>query len=229
MLLRWLVFADTDAEISLRRTSVSGSLETPLRIFEYTIRLLMDRKFNFALLLFCLIVPAILLFPIFAPICLAKVVTLGWDANPEPDLEGYIIYRNVDSPGPPYEYSSTLPEDDLSDPLTPEIKLTGLKEDTEYFVAVTAYDKEGNESYFSDEVCVEIVDSVIENCTTILSSRATSNSSTGSSSSGGNSASCFIGSAACDLSNAALLGVIFAFGVLVFGALKIFSLLFRQT
>ena len=173
VLLRWLVFADTDVEISLRRTNVSGSSETPLRIFEYTIRLLMDRKFNFALLLFCLIVPAIFLLPIFAPICFAKVVTLAWDANPEPDLEGYIIYRNADSPGPPYEYSSTLPEDDLLDPLAPEVKLTGLQEDTEYFVSVTAYDNEGNESYFSDEICLEIVDSVIENCSMVSSASAT--------------------------------------------------------
>ena len=188
----------------------------------------MDRKSNFALFLFCLIVPAILLFPVFSSICLAKVVTLGWDANPEPDLEGYIIYRNVGSPGPPYKFSSTLPEDDLSNPLVPVVKLTGLKENTEYFIAVTAYDTEGNESYFSDEICVEIVDSVIENCSTSLSSGAISNSSTGSNGSGGNSGTCFINSTAGDLNNAALFGVIFAFGVLMLGIFMIFVLVFRQ-
>ena len=188
----------------------------------------MDRKSNFALFLFYLIVPAILLFPIFSSICLAKVVTLGWDANPEPDLEGYIIYRNVDSPGPPYKFSSTLPEDDLSNPLVPEVKLTGLKEETEYFVAVTAYDKEGNESYFSDEICVEIVDSVIENCSASLSPGATSNSNTGSNRTGGNSATCFINSTAGDLNNAALFGVIFTFGVLVLGAFKAFTFFFDR-
>jgi hypothetical protein len=180
----------------------------------------MDRKSNFALFLFCLIVPAILLFPVFSSICLAKVVTLGWDANPEPDLEGYIIYRNVGSPGPPYKFSSTLPEDDLSNPLVPEVKLTGLKEETEYFVAVTAYDTEGNESYFSDEICVEIVDSIIENCSASLSSGATSNSNSGSSGSGGNSGTCFIDSTAGDLNYVALFGVIF---VLVLGAFKAFT------
>ena len=186
----------------------------------------MDRKSNFALFLFCLIVPAILLFPVFSSICLAKVVTLGWDANPEPDLEGYIIYRNVGSPGPPYKFSSTLPEDDLSNPLVPAVKLTGLQENTEYFVAVTAYDKEGNESYFSDEICVEIVDSVIENCSP--SSNAISNSSTGSNGSGGNSGTCFIDSTAGDLNNAALFGVIFAFGVWMLGIFKIFTFFFGQ-
>ncbi len=188
----------------------------------------MDRKFNFALFLFCLIIPAILLFPVFSSICFAKVVTLGWDANPEPDLEGYIIYRNVDSPGPPYKFSSTLPEDDLSNPLVPAVKLTGLKENTEYFVAVTAYDKEGNESYFSDEICVKILDSVIESCSVSLSSNPFSNSSTGSNGSGGNRGTCFIDSTDGDLNSVALFGVIFAFGVLVLGAFKIFVLMFRQ-
>ena len=188
----------------------------------------MDRKSNFALFLFFLIVPAILLFPVVSSICLAKVVTLGWDANPEPDLEGYIIYRNVGSPGPPYKFSSTLPEDDLSNPLVPAVKLTGLQENTEYFVAVTAYDKEGNESYFSDEICVEIVDSVIESCSEGLSPGDISNSNTGSNGSGGNSGTCFIDSTSGDLNNAALFGVIFACGILGIGAYKVFILVFRQ-
>ena len=188
----------------------------------------MDRKSNIVLLLFCLIAPAILLFPIFSSICFAKTITLGWDANPEPDLEGYIIYRNVGSPGPPYKFSSTLPEDDLANPLVPAVKLTGLKKNTEYFIAVTAYDTEGNESYFSDEICVEVVDSIIENCSASLSSPAVSNSNTGSSGGGGNSGTCFISGTAGDLNIAALYGVIFVFGVLVLGAFKIFILVFRQ-
>jgi hypothetical protein len=188
----------------------------------------MDRKSSIALFLFCLIAPAILFSPFFSSICLAKTVTLGWDANPEPDLEGYIIYRNVGSPGPPYKFSSALPEDDLSNPLVPVVKLTGLKKNTEYFIAVTAYDTEGNESYFSDEICVEIVDSIIENCSTNLSSPPISNSNLGSSGGGGNSGTCFISSTVGDLNNASLFGVIFAFGVLVLVAFKIFILVFRQ-
>ena len=147
----------------------------------------MDRKSNSTLFLFCLVALAILLFPIFSSIGFAKTVTLGWDANPEPDLEGYVIYRNVGSPGPPYKFSSTLPEDDLSNPLTPVVTLTGLKENTEYFIALTAYDTEGNESYFSDEVCVEIIDSVIENCTVRLNA-----SSSSSKSGGGGGGGCFL-------------------------------------
>ena len=177
----------------------------------------MDRKSNFTLFLFCLIALAILLFPIFSSICLAKKITLGWDANPEPDLEGYIIYRNVGSPGPPYKFSSILPEDDLSNPLIPVVTMTGLKENSEYFIAVTAYDSEGNESYFSDEVCVEIVGSFIKNCTASLSP----NANTGSNDAGGNSGACFINSTAGDSNYVAvLLGVMFAVGFLVLGAIK---------
>ena len=172
----------------------------------------MDRKSNFTLFLFCLIALAILLFPIFSSICLAKKVTLGWDANPEPDLEGYIIYRNVGSPGPPYKFSSTLPEDDLSNPLIPVVTMTGLKESTEYFIAVTAYDSEGNESYFSDQVCVEIVDSVIENCSASLSS----NANTGSNDAGGNNGTCFINSTAGDSNYVpVMLGALIIMGLVV--------------
>jgi hypothetical protein len=170
----------------------------------------MDRKSNSALFLFYLIALAVLLSPFFSSICLAKNVTLGWDANPEPDLEGYIIYRNQGSPGPPYQFSSTLPEDDLSNPLVPVVTLTGLKKNTEYFVAVTAYDSEGNESYFSDQVCVEIADSFIKDCT------ASINSYSSSSNSGGGSRGCFINSAIGDLNYFRfMLGALIILGLVV--------------
>ena len=62
------------------------------------------------------------------PVADAAQATLGWDANPEPDLEGYVVYRNVGSPGPPYGSTSDLPEDDLTHPLQPRVTLTGLNE-----------------------------------------------------------------------------------------------------
>jgi hypothetical protein len=151
----------------------------------------MDRKSNLALFLVCLIFPTILLFPTFSSVCLAKKVTLGWDANPEPDLEGYVIYRNVGSPGPPYKFSSTLPEDDLVDPLHPKVTLTGLSEGKEYYIALTAYNTDGVESRFSNDVCVEIVDSIVETCTSSLSDISGSNQIGGS----GSGAACFIKSA----------------------------------
>ena len=122
--------------------------------------------------------------------CYAVNVTIGWDPNEEPDLEGYNVYHNIGSPGPPYKYRSNLPESKLADPLNPMATLTGLKEDTMYYIALTAYDGEGNESAFSDDVCVQVVESAIEEC----SSSATS-SSGDSGGGGGGGSSCFISTA----------------------------------
>jgi hypothetical protein len=154
----------------------------------------MDRRSNFALFLFCLVLPVFFLSPVFPSLCLAKNITLGWDANPEPDLEGYVIYRNIETPGPPYKYADELPEDELKNPLNPQVTITGLNEHTQYYIAVTAYDTQGNESYFSDQLCVEIVDSLIESCGIILSTPSSSSESSGSG--GGSRGACFIKSAA---------------------------------
>jgi hypothetical protein len=122
----------------------------------------------------------------------AASVTLGWDSNSEPDLEGYVVYRNTGSPGPPYDYSSTLPEDDLVDPLHPKIILTGLNEGKEYFIALTAYNTEGVESSFSNDVCVEVVNGIVGICS---ASSLPSGSAMSSSDGGGGSGACFISTA----------------------------------
>lgn len=119
----------------------------------------------------------------------AEEVTLGWSPNDEPDLEGYVIHRNTNSPGPPYNYSDTIPEGELADPLHPKATLTGLQEDKEYYVALTAYNTEGVESDFSNDVCVEVVNGITQLC----SASSTPSPSTSSSSSGGGA--CFISTA----------------------------------
>ena len=171
-------------------------MELNFQILAEFIRLLMDRKSNRILLLFCLILPILILSPVFQSLCLAKNVTLGWDANSEPDVEGYVVYRNIGSPGPPYKYADELQEDDLKNPLYPQVTITGLNEHTRYYIAVTAYDTQGNESYYSDQLCVEIVDSMIESCGAIISTGSSSSESGGGGSGGGGGgAACFIGSA----------------------------------
>jgi len=120
----------------------------------------------------------------------AATVTLGWDSNAEPDLEGYVVYRNAEEPGPPYRYSNELPEDELDDPLNPRIKLTGLKKDTKYYVALTAYNTEGVESSFSNEVCIEVIENAIQACSEAVSPSTPSSSSGG----GGGGGGCFISS-----------------------------------
>jgi hypothetical protein len=123
----------------------------------------------------------------------AKTVTLGWDSNDEPDLEGYVIYRNANAPGPPYSHSDTLSEDDLADPLHPQAKLTGLKKGKEYYIALTAYNSEGVESSFSNDICVQVVDNGVELCESSASSPVTTSSSGGGGSGGGGG--CFISAA----------------------------------
>ena len=85
----------------------------------------------------------------------AYQITLGWDANTEPDLEGYILYGNQWSPCPPYDYIDTYPVTELADPLNPRVKVTDLEKDVIYYFVVTAYDTDGNESDFSNIISPE--------------------------------------------------------------------------
>ena len=132
------------------------------------------------------------------PVVNAAEVTLGWHSNPEPDLEGYVVYRNVASPGPPYDYSDTLPEDDLADPLHPKATLTGLQEGKEYYIALTAYNTDGVESSFSSDVCVEVINGVIAACSASVAPVASTVSSSGGS--GGGNNSCFISASSAESS-----------------------------
>jgi Fibronectin type III domain len=124
---------------------------------------------------------------------IAASVTLGWDSNSEPDLEGYVVYRSVGSPGPPYDDSDMVPEDELANPLHPKATLTGLKEGNEYYVALTAYNTDGVESGFSNDVCVEVVNGVVEPCSAgAAPAPAASTASSSGGSGGGSGGGCFI-------------------------------------
>ena len=149
---------------------------------------------HFRIIAFLLIPCTLYLIPAMLPAASAKTVTLGWDSNDEPDLEGYVIYRNTNSPGPPYSYSDTVPEGELADPLYPEAKLTGLQEGKEYYIALTAYNTEGVESSFSDDICVQVINDAVELCGASVSPPAATSSS-GGGSSGGGSGGCFISTA----------------------------------
>ena len=97
----------------------------------------------------------------------AADITLKWAANTEPDLAGYKIYYKNGFSGAPYDgvdidqgpspISLTVidPNDpNYVDPNNPELLLTGLDDNEDYFLVVTAYDNEEpyNESGFSNEV-----------------------------------------------------------------------------
>ena len=77
-----------------------------------------------------------------SPAC-AIHLTLAWDPNDEPDLAGYIVYYGTASRN--YKYDV-----DIGDQTS--CTISGLNEDVMYYFAVTAYDNEGNESGYSQEL-----------------------------------------------------------------------------
>ncbi len=97
----------------------------------------------------------------------AADITLKWGSNTEPDLAGYKIYYKKIFSGAPYDgvdidqgpspisLTTNDPDDPYYvDPDNPELLLTGLDDNDNYFLVVTAYDNEEpyNESGFSNEV-----------------------------------------------------------------------------
>jgi hypothetical protein len=92
----------------------------------------------------------------------AVQVTLAWDANSESNLAGYRLFYN-DTSGVPYdgvnasegESPITINLEDLADATNPMYTITlvgdGSEDVTEYF-ALTAFDTDGLESGYSEEV-----------------------------------------------------------------------------
>lgn len=69
---------------------------------------------------------------------------LAWNANTEPDLAGYRIYRRTSSTS--YSLLTTVPS------TTTSYSATGLLSGTTYIFTIRAYDSAGNESLDSNEV-----------------------------------------------------------------------------
>jgi len=77
-------------------------------------------------------------------------VKVSWDANIEADLAGYKIYYGKDSGS----YQSQVSVGNII-----SYQLSGFEAGKKYYFAVTALDSSGNESGFSDEVSIIIIDS----------------------------------------------------------------------
>ena len=100
------------------------------------------------------------IFLYFQTFCFAADITLRWDENTETDLAGYKLYYKTDTPGSPYDGTGAdqgpspvdIPIGSLSDPNNPEFTITGLDAGHIYFLVLTAYDTEENESGYSNEV-----------------------------------------------------------------------------
>ena len=86
-------------------------------------------------------------------VCHAMDVTLQWDANTEPDLAGYKVYYDVDS-GDPYVGTGSPVDLPLAQDENPDSALVEytLRDITDSYIAVTAYDDVGRESDYSNEV-----------------------------------------------------------------------------
>jgi hypothetical protein len=68
-------------------------------------------------------------------------LTLKWDRNPEPDIAGYNVYYGIISGE--YVRMKTV---------TDTTAIIGVKGSRTYYFAVTAYNTNGTESDFSEEV-----------------------------------------------------------------------------
>ena len=87
-------------------------------------------------------------------------ITLEWDPNTEPNLKVYKVYYKTGSPGPPYtglgawEGKSPIAIDAVNVPVGSlcRFTFTGLGDNQPYYFVVTAYNTEGFESDYSNEV-----------------------------------------------------------------------------
>jgi len=75
----------------------------------------------------------------------ADSVTLAWDSNSEPDLAGYKIYYGCSS----RHYTNYV---DVGNSTSHTV--SGLQRGLTYYFAITAYNTDGYESYYSNEVVV---------------------------------------------------------------------------
>jgi len=78
---------------------------------------------------------------------LQHAIVLTWNENREEDLAGYKIYYGTES----RSYSYVI---DVG--LQNKYEFDNIQGGDEYFFAVTAYDKFGNESFFSNEVAIDL-------------------------------------------------------------------------
>lgn len=95
----------------------------------------------------------LLLLLLFPSVVSGMSVTLAWDANPEPDIAGYKVYWGTTSG----EYTDTL-EVPGADP-EPQVTVEDIPTRLTYFV-VTAYNTDGLESEYSNEVLADPFDPV---------------------------------------------------------------------
>lgn len=112
---------------------------------------------------------------------------IGWDANLEEDLDGYEIFFREGHPGSNYKMIGDVYVDELADPDNPMVTITDLyngvladpttpaftvaqfDDNSTYYFALKAFDKDGNMSEFSQELCLEVSDTSVAECRSVNS------------------------------------------------------------
>lgn len=81
-------------------------------------------------------------------------LNITWEKSIDTDIAGYLIHYDSDASGPPYNGTATI----LGKPSpidvgnVTEATITGLDNDTTYYIVIQAYDAAGNKSEFSSEI-----------------------------------------------------------------------------
>jgi hypothetical protein len=108
----------------------------------------------------------------------SDTVALTWDPNPETDIAGYRVYYDIDQ-GFPYTGQGAVQGSspiDVSN--TTSFSLSNLQS-SPYYLAVTAYDNDGNESWFSAEKEIILIETS-STTTSLFNESSTTTTSTNS-------------------------------------------------
>lgn len=118
-------------------------------------------------------------------------LTLGWEPNTEPNLAGYAAFIRKNAPPTNKHLDGHVALGDLEDPANPQYTFTGLQENTRYYIALKAYNRDGKYSPFSNPLCVDVGE-IIQECASTAGDSGGGKSSDG----GGGGGGCFIAAAA---------------------------------
>ena len=116
----------------------------------YAIKRLRQRFSNLLVSCFLSIITAVCVSFAFPKYTCAVDITLAWDANTEPTLDGYRVFHRQE--GDSYKYNHP---DWAGGCAETTCTIYGLDDNTTYYFVARAVDEEGNESADSNEVCYE--------------------------------------------------------------------------
>jgi len=147
-------------------------------------------------------------------------LTLGWDPSSNGDVQGYGIYYTTGPAGPPYDLFGYVAKEELADAGAPAFTVSSLQQGTTYRFAVTAYDADGNESRYSNQVCAQLGDTLVR-CAAVVTGDGSPNSASAADSGGGGGGGggCFIRTASASDFGAAWLPAAGALATFLSGCL----------